>query len=258
MPHLVCALLANVVVAASPSAAALVVRGTQATAIEAEMRAVLEFVPDLELESAPSTLGQNATSCGSDADCIARFVAAAKLDFAVIAAAAPGNGTVGLAIQIVDARGLDRHAKHFETIDVNTSSLRRGVADAVRRSLEKAGFELGGRVTITSEPAIATVTTGQRRSVGRLATALPPGEHTVRIEHPDYRTHERRLTIREGEEQSVFVELEERHSILASPWLWIGIGVVVAAGATTALVAGRRDTVNQLCVVPNAGASCDR
>jgi hypothetical protein len=39
---------------------------------------------------------------------------------------------------------------------------------------------------------------------------LAPGAHTVRIEHPDYRPLQRRVTVREGGTESLVLDLAEK------------------------------------------------
>jgi hypothetical protein len=46
--------------------------------------------------------------------------------------------------------------------------------------------------------------------VSRREVPVGPGAHTVRIEHPDYRPLQRRVTVREGETESLVIDLAEK------------------------------------------------
>ena len=47
-------------------------------------------------------------------------------------------------------------------------------------------------------------------AIARREVPLAPGAHVVRIEHPEYRPLQRRVTIREGEVESLVVDLAEK------------------------------------------------
>jgi hypothetical protein len=46
--------------------------------------------------------------------------------------------------------------------------------------------------------------------LSRREVALAPGPHTVRIEHPEYRPLQRRVTVREGETEALVIDLAEK------------------------------------------------
>ncbi|MCA9612460.1 MAG: hypothetical protein R3B99_17370 [Polyangiales bacterium] len=107
------------------------------------------------------------------------------------------------------------------------------------------------------------------RAVLGVAFPLDPGEHLVAVVRRGDVVVDERVTLNVGEERAVTllvpalqvrpaevaraeVEAEttpvevppsrdEERSIARSPWLWIAVGVVVVAGATTAVVLATRD-----------------
>jgi hypothetical protein len=46
--------------------------------------------------------------------------------------------------------------------------------------------------------------------LSRRELPLAPGTHTVRVEHPDYQPLQRRVTIREGDTESLVIDLAEK------------------------------------------------
>ena len=47
-------------------------------------------------------------------------------------------------------------------------------------------------------------------TVSRREVSLVPGPHAIRVEHPDYQPLQRRVTIRDGEEESLVIDLAEK------------------------------------------------
>lgn len=119
------------------------------------------------------------------------------------------------------------------------------------RELEQRALTFVGQVHIELQPTAADVV------IDDLTTALPPsglvilqaGEHTLEARAERYRTERRRLDIKGGEELTLRISLErelfkpapaaqatsDSAPLYASPWLWTGVGVVLA-GAATALI----------------------
>lgn len=80
---------------------------------------------------------------------------------------------------------------------------------------------------------------------------LTAGEHTLQVSAPGYREARRTLSVKGGEQQPLEIVLlaqsapelstgaappAKHDSIWASPWLWTGVGAVVAGGILTAVL----------------------
>ena len=79
-------------------------------------------------------------------------------------------------------------------------------------------------------------------SVSKDSNQLRPGEHIVRFDAPGATSIERRVVLARGGRERVSVTLEivpdedERASVLASPWLWLGVGAAVAGGVVLTIL----------------------
>jgi tetratricopeptide (TPR) repeat protein len=116
--------------------------------------------------------------------------------------------------------------------------------------LEQRALTFVGQVHVELQPAAASI------AIDDGSLELPPngllilqaGEHTLEARAENHRTQKRTLDIKGGEELSLRITLErdlfkpsatqpssDRTPLYASPWLWTGVGVVLA-GAATALI----------------------
>ena len=59
-------------------------------------------------------------------------------------------------------------------------------------------------------PAEVSVDGAPLGVISRRELSLPPGPHTVRIEHPDYQPLQRRVSLRDGVVESLVVDLAEK------------------------------------------------
>jgi tetratricopeptide (TPR) repeat protein len=119
------------------------------------------------------------------------------------------------------------------------------------QELEQRALTFVGQAHVDLQPAAASI------AIDDVSTALPAsgvlllqaGEHTLEARAENYRTQRRKLDIKGGEELSLRISLErdlfepvaaaqtpaDSTPLYASPWLWTGVGVVLA-GAATALI----------------------
>jgi len=121
------------------------------------------------------------------------------------------------------------------------------------QELEQRALTFVGQVHVDLQPAAASIV------IDDVSTALPAssllilqaGEHTLEARADSYRTQRRKLDIKGGEELSLRITLErdlfkpastaqatsDRTPLYASPWLWTGVGVVLAGAATVLIFA---------------------
>jgi tetratricopeptide (TPR) repeat protein len=114
--------------------------------------------------------------------------------------------------------------------------------------LEQRALTFVGQVHLDLQPAAANVAIDDL-STARGLLILQAGEHTLEARAEGYRTQRRRLDIKGGEELSLRISLErellraapaaqassDATPLYTNPWLWTGVGVVLA-GAATALI----------------------
>jgi hypothetical protein len=83
-------------------------------------------------------------------------------------------------------------------------------------------------VAIHATPANATIRV-DGRSVGHESSTqtLPPGTHEIEVSADGYQNFHRSVLLHAGDTVDVQASLDRRSSVLTSPWLWGGIGVVV-------------------------------
>jgi len=81
---------------------------------------------------------------------------------------------------------------------------------------------------------------------------LSVGDHILQVQAPGYEEQKRALSVRGGEVERIVIELKqapaaprlatsaqpkrEERSVLSSPWLWTGVGVLVAGGVLAAVL----------------------
>lgn len=113
-----------------------------------------------------------------------------------------------------------------------------------------------GRLTLDLKPASITVfVDGVAVDVdGTQPLTLALGDHTIEVRAVGYVTELRRFHVVGGEEASLRFALtplavpaaqREARPLRRNPWLWISVGVVVAAGAATAIVLSRDEPAKE-------------
>jgi hypothetical protein len=86
----------------------------------------------------------------------------------------------------------------------------------------------------------------------RQGLTLAVGEHVLQVQAPGYEEEKRALSVRGGEVERIVIELKEtpaapllatsaqpareERSVWSSPWLWTGVGAVVAGGVLAAVL----------------------
>lgn len=227
-------------------ATVLLIRGDVPEALRTTAEQLLSYVPTInptELRPGPAAA---ATKCGTEVACVRNALGSTDVALAVVIAATPVDGQLGTAVVIVDLRAGRSIAKQFERVDLESTSLTRGVRALLVNALREAGHELGGRVQITVEPSEATITLGERSVPGSFDALLPTGRVVLRADASGHETREIPVEVRAGETTSMTVSLDES-SILDSPWLWIGAGAVVVGATAAIVVLARPEPTTQLC-----------
>ncbi|MBI2376400.1 MAG: hypothetical protein HYV07_20565 [Deltaproteobacteria bacterium] len=122
--------------------------------------------------------------------------------------------------------------------------------ETLPRLLESSGLSLGGklrvlvrpdgaRVFVDDQPAASFGVAGAtgveaEPSQPDVLLVLPAGAHTLSARLDGWVPFERSIALVAGQEARFEAQLEEDSSLLGSPWLWIGAGVVL--GTTVAIL----------------------
>lgn len=148
-----------------------------------------------------------------------------------------------------------RYVDSIEHLEQALAHPVRPLAEQLRSETEELVARARGYVTqlqLSVRPAHAEVTVDGAPLVSPTRPQLlSAGEHVIGIECAGYRRQERRVSALGGDVQRVFVNLEPLPADLSStaeqgrrlgknPWLWSGIGAVVAGAAITATVLATR------------------
>ncbi len=111
------------------------------------------------------------------------------------------------------------------------------VADAVLQQLLDvlvAGrFDVGGRLVVRPVPPDAKVSVTPSPMAPFAGELLAPGAYEALIEHDGYAARTESVVLRLGATTTLDVALEAEGSIVSSPWLWLGLGVLVVGAAAT-------------------------
>ncbi|MEQ8277851.1 MAG: hypothetical protein RMA76_21475 [Deltaproteobacteria bacterium] len=172
--------------------------------------------------------------CALEAECLAREARnfSARYLVVVIANTTVQPPIVGTLLIDVDEQKLVHRAvggKEGAPLD--------RIALQVDEALDRAHFVRLSRLSIRADPADATVrlVPAVRRDVDGTFW-VNPGEVQIEVQRKGYEPDRRALQLAPGESQTLEVRLQEASSVLASPWLWIGVGAAVAASVGAAVV----------------------
>ena len=196
------------------------------------------LVGSLEFNSALELGTGGAIRCARDKICLGN--AAARLGIKKLFAGVVGvtEGLVTLSVNLVDVSTFKTDRSTI--IEATTAdALFEKVPDAVDLILRK--IRPASIIVKVNVPGALVVLDDTLHFSGPEARFedVPPGEHRVKVTHDGYGEVVRRVTISEGEDKALDVELlptgVSSRPIALRWWFLGGIGVVVA-GATTALV----------------------
>jgi hypothetical protein len=98
---------------------------------------------------------------------------------------------------------------------------------------------------------------------------LSVGEHVLQVQAPGREEQKRALSVRGGEVERIVIELKEtpaapllatsaqpkrdQRSVWTSPWLWTGVGAVVAGGVLTAVLLSSGGTITSAPIPGDVG-----
>lgn len=195
--------------------------------------------------------------CGPDVGCIAGKLRMfdARLGLVVVLnfAATPAI----FSLQLVDTNTGRAVEERLGEVRAGEDPSARVTAEA-ERLLDAAGVVKSGRVVVEVEPSRAQVRVvdGPTPDTGTPNVfTLAPGRYTVAAELEDHDPTRAEVDVRPGETTTARLSLDAHATWWKSPWLWAAVGVVVAGGATAAVLATRPGDPT-LCVSLDGRSSC--
>lgn len=224
----------------------------------------LEVLPWATMSAAP--IDDALRRCGSGVDCMATLLRErARADLALWVVADLGAPARLLSVRLVDCDASRVIAQEINELSARDAELAPPITQAVLAVLGEAGHAAGGRLVVEVDPP------GAELSVG--AGLAPDGEskhsywvgldegRTRRVVHVGARLagHEDaalEAEVESGKETRVALVLEREQSPLASPWLWVGAALAVAAGVTAVAMVSRSGE-RGLCMVRDLSQPCD-
>ncbi len=183
--------------------------------------------------------------CGSDRGCLADSLKPTGASLALVVVVRPQESQVILSTQLVDLTM--RRVQAGASESAAREGLEETLARVAAKTLDEAGHAVAGGLRVEVIPPEAEIEIkGQQKPITQdgLRYHVTPGSYEVVAKMKEHDTQRQTINVGAAQESVVRLELEPEGSIWTSPWLWLGIGAVVAGAAVTT------------AVVANSGAEC--
>jgi hypothetical protein len=194
-----------------------------------------------------------AERCGADLGCIRDRVRPSGIDLALRTIVNYAVDPPVVSLHLVDAASASIVREAFAQGGVGAN-----LAQLARQLFDQAGYPEGARIRVEVTPPQAELSFPGARRIGPDLFLAEPGSHRIEARLEGYAPLSQLITAESGREQRVVLALAaEPTSIVASPWLWVGVaaGAVVVAGIVTiAVVDPFRPGC--ICVTVEGGPDC--
>lgn len=199
--------------------------------------------------------------CGSDVPCLASRMRALGARWGLLVVVNLIAEPPLVALRLLDADQRRQVGQFSGPVRSREGTVSRAVRARAERLLDMAGFIPSGRLDVTVDPSDARVrVTGPSAPLERLtgtAYVLVPGSYVVSAAREGFREAAEGVVVRSGTQNAVRLTLEDDQSLWSSPWFWTGVGAVVAAAATVAIVAAAQPDDPCLCLsLPDEPCVC--
>lgn len=197
-------------------------------------------------------LGTGVLECGPDTGCISSKLRSFNARMGLVAILDFSLDPPVISMQLIDTDAGARVADVVGELPSNDPErISAGIRAKTDEVLQRAGYVLAGKIAVEVDPPHAVI-----RLAGDVEPdkgtpnvfTVAPGRYTVSAEAEGYERGTTEAEIAGGTSTRVTLQLSEASSILESPWLWIGIGAVVAGGVTTGVLLGTRNSERCLCL----------
>lgn len=198
--------------------------------------------------SGATSLATEVARCGSDDRCLRRALQDAGMTYGLRVIVNFGLQPPLVTVTLVGANDDLRRAEFAEV--PAGGDWRPTLGAAARRLADGQGFTPAGRLVVTppGNGGRVTLVGDAGRRLGPTTFVVAPGLQRARWTRSDGAVAEGRIEVRPFETATLSLvapigppaaaPAETGTSWLASPWLWIGVGVVAAGATTAALAAG--------------------
>lgn len=188
-----------------------------------------------------SDVRRSVIDCGENLNCIAGKLRTAEIELGLLATIDATTDPALILVMLVDAKTAKLAGR---TLDENsrddTATIARLAEENGLRLITAAGHPIGGRALLRVDPSDAAITLrgAQTSAPGRAGEKmqLAPGKYSAEISKPGYVPKTIDLEILAGKDLEVSTTLETESNLLISPWLWLGVGAAVIAGAAVTAV----------------------
>lgn len=201
-------------------------------------------------------LAARVADCGTDDGCIASKLRMFDARFGLVVVLSFELDPPIYSLQLLDT---DLGRKIGERVGEASADVWSDLARAADELLAEAGMVKSGRVLVDVVPKRAQLRLrdGPDPDPGTPNVfTLAPGRYTVEAEAEGFDGASTDFEVHSGASQTVTLELEERTSIWASPWLWVAVGAVVVGGTTAAVVASQRPDPCLCTTLDGRGCIC--
>lgn len=204
-------------------------------------------------------LDEKLRECGANLDCVCRELQAAKIDRALFAIVNLRTTPSLIAFRVLEASTKRELAS-------STSRCERGCdLEAILRLdagaiLEKVGHRIHGRLSVETVPPDAKLSIEPSADVQQLRAglyAMPGGSYAISAGLENFVNTSTQAIVFRQKETQLYLKLEPEPRIVESPWLWLGIGATIAAGAAAVLAVVLHDERRLLCLELNGRSPCD-
>lgn len=255
---MIATLLAGLLATATPQAAVFPVvkaRLKEVTADDvharveaiAARRAGLSIVSRTAFLTTPNEVIRQLGDCALEAECLARAARSFTARYLIVVVANTELDPPLVATLLIDVD--EQKLVHRAVGGEPNKPLSARIEEQVDAALDAAAFVRLARLTIQAEPRDSTIEVPG--SVRREADGIfwvAPGDIQLDVKRVGYETEHRSIALAPGSTETIDVALSPEASVFASPWLWLGVGAVVAAGIGAAVYATRPGADECACV----------
>ncbi len=196
-----------------------------------------------------------ARECGPDERCIASQLRAGGADLGFIVVINTEVKPAMFAVRLIEAQNATTIAESMTRAEA--ASLNEAVAKRTEAVLAETPHAVMARLRIQTDPPDSMVKIDGASLGAAVAGAyfVAPGKHRVSASGVDHLDGAVDVSAEAGKDTDVKLVLVERETLLESPWLWLGAGVV-AIGTVVAIAFLTRPTDRYMCA-PFEGSDCD-
>lgn len=250
----------------------------EAVARAARHRLELALISEEETFATGSgDLADRVRDCGADVPCAAAELARLGVPYVLVVVVNTQLVPPLAGARLIDTRAGRLVAESVERVEPRPGApasrghgaLLEGVTIRAAEVFDGGGYRVLARLTVRASPpeAVVHLASSERgdledRGAGDLVrptagvALVPPGRWRVVATAGDRSSEVVDVELGPGEERTVELSVPPETDLLASPWFWVGVGALIAAGVGAAVVLTAPADGRVICVRLE-GADCD-